>query len=182
MCVLCFTPNKRSIRRITVGVALTGGLLFGRSLFAQEAPNAPAPQPATEAQTSRGETFAGLNYLNGYSFLKGPLAPFKTREVPAPNLSNSPRMDQLVRDGKVYLSMSDAVAMALENNLDLAIARYNLPIADTDINYAGEAPSLISGVIQVNAKIPAGVGPGPVAVVIKVGGVSSQANVTVSVR
>jgi outer membrane protein TolC len=42
-------------------------------------------------------------------------------------------MDQLVRDGKIYLSMSDAISLALENNLDLAIARYNLPIADTDI-------------------------------------------------
>ena len=151
MCVLCFKGNKRSIRRITAGVALTGGLLLGRSLLAQEAPNAPTPQPAVTTQ-SRGETFGGLNYVNGYSFLKGPLAPYKTRNVPAPNLSNSPRMDQLVRDGKVYLSMSDAVALALENNLDLAIARYNLPIADTDILRAkagqglrGVATGLVQG-------------------------------------
>ena len=39
----------------------------------------------------------------------------------------------LVRDGKLYLSLKDAIDLALENNLDLAIARYNLPIADTDI-------------------------------------------------
>jgi outer membrane protein len=133
MCVLCFKGNKKSMRRIAAGVALTGGLLLGRSLLAQEAPNAPTPQHATATQTSRGESFGGLNYANGYSFLKGPIAPYKTRNVPAPNLANSPRMDQLVRDGKIYLSMSDAVALALENNLDLAIARYNLPIADTDI-------------------------------------------------
>ena len=133
MCVLCFRGSKKGIRRIAAGVALTGGLLLGRSLFAQEAPNAPTPQSPTATQRSRGETFGGLNYVNGYSFLKGPIAPYKTRNVPAPNLSNSPRMDQLVRDGKIYLSMSDAVALALENNLDLAIARYNLPIADTDI-------------------------------------------------
>jgi outer membrane protein TolC len=152
MCVLCFKGSKKSIRRITVAVALTGGLLLGRSLFAQEAPNAPTPQPSTATRTSRGETFGGLNYLNGYSFLKGPVAPYKTRTVPAPNLSNSPRMDQLVRDGKIYLSMSDAVALALENNLDLAIARYNLPIADTDILRAkagqglrGVATGLVQG-------------------------------------
>ena len=41
--------------------------------------------------------------------------------------------DQLIRDGKLYLSLKDAIDLALENNLDLAIARYNLPIADTDI-------------------------------------------------
>jgi len=51
-------------------------------------------------------------------------------------------MDQLVRDGKIYLSMSDAVALALENNLDLAIARYNLPIADTDVLRAKAGQSL----------------------------------------
>ena len=40
---------------------------------------------------------------------------------------------QLIRDGKLYLALKDAIALALENNLDLAIARYNLPIADTDL-------------------------------------------------
>ena len=53
--------------------------------------------------------------------------------VPAPTLSNSPRLDQLIRDGKLYISLRDAISLALENNLDLAIARYNLPIANTDI-------------------------------------------------
>jgi outer membrane protein TolC len=62
-----------------------------------------------------------------------PLAPFMGDEVPVPVLSNSPRLDRLVRDGKLYLSLKDAIALALENNLDLAIARYNLPIADTDV-------------------------------------------------
>jgi outer membrane protein len=142
MCVLCFKGNRKSIRRIAIGVALTGGMLLERSLLAQEVPNAPTPQNAAATQTSRGETFGGLNYVNGYSFLKGPIAPYKTRFVPAPNLANSPRMEQLVRDGKIYLSMSDAVALALENNLDLAIARYNLPIADTDILRAKAGQSL----------------------------------------
>jgi outer membrane protein TolC len=39
----------------------------------------------------------------------------------------------LMRDGKLYLSLNDAIALALENNLDIAIARYNLNIADTDV-------------------------------------------------
>jgi hypothetical protein len=47
----------------------------------------------------------------------------------------------------------------------------------SDIIYAGEAPSIVSGVIQIDAKIPDGVGPGPVPVVIRIGGVPSQANV-----
>jgi uncharacterized protein (TIGR03437 family) len=64
--------------------------------------------------------------------------------------------------------------------LPVSVTIGGIPAAD--VNYAGEAPGLVSGVIQVNAKIPPGVPTGPVQVVITVGGVSSQANVTVSVR
>jgi outer membrane protein TolC len=64
---------------------------------------------------------------------RNPLGPFMGDQVPAPVLSNSPRLDRLIHDGKLYLSLKDAIALALENNLDLAIARYNLPIADTDV-------------------------------------------------
>src|SRR5437763_6936768 len=154
MCVLCIRGNEKAIHRVVLGIALSSTLLFGRSLFAQEAPNAPTPQASSSAvATSRGETFGGINYTNGSSLVRGgPVGPYKAKHVPAPNLSNSPRMDQLVRDGKVYLSMSDAIALALENNLDLAIARYNLPIADTDILRAkagqglrGVATGLVQG-------------------------------------
>src|SRR5947207_1167214 len=62
-----------------------------------------------------------------------PLSPYTPDQVPEPVLTNSPRLDRMIRDGKLYLSLKDAIYLALENNLDLAIARYNLPIADTDM-------------------------------------------------
>ncbi len=62
-----------------------------------------------------------------------PLAPYMADQVPEPILTNSQRLDRLIHDGKLYLSLKDAIDLALENNLDLAIARYNLPIADTDV-------------------------------------------------
>jgi outer membrane protein TolC len=62
-----------------------------------------------------------------------PLNAYSPDYVPAPVLANSTRLDRLIRDGKLYLSLKDAIDLALENNLDLAIARYNLPIANTDI-------------------------------------------------
>lgn len=62
-----------------------------------------------------------------------PLNAYSPDYVPAPVLANSARLDRLIRDGKLYLSLKDAIDLALENNLDLAIARYNLPIANTDI-------------------------------------------------
>src|SRR4051794_11038860 len=55
------------------------------------------------------------------------------RTVPPPSLVNTPRIESMVRNGVLYLSLNDAIALALENNLDIAIARYNLNIADTDI-------------------------------------------------
>ena len=80
-----------------------------------------------------------------------PLSPYTPDRVPEPTLTNSPRLEQLVRDGKLYLSLKDAVSLALENNLDLAIARYNLPIADTDIlrtKAGGYFRGVNTGVVQ----------------------------------
>ena len=68
-----------------------------------------------------------------------------------PNLGNSPRIDSLVRDGKIYLSINDAIALALENNLDLEIARYNLNIAEADVLRAKSGNSILgvnTGVVQ----------------------------------
>jgi outer membrane protein TolC len=53
--------------------------------------------------------------------------------VPQPNLANSPRVDSLVNNGVLELSLKNAISLALENNLDIAIARYNLPIAAADV-------------------------------------------------
>src|ERR1700685_4167753 len=64
---------------------------------------------------------------------RNPIGAYSPNDVPEPQLANSPLLAQLVRDGKLYLSLKDAIRLALQNNLDLAIARYNLPIADTDI-------------------------------------------------
>jgi outer membrane protein TolC len=80
-----------------------------------------------------------------------PFNAYGSASVPAPVLVNSPRLDQLIREGKLYLSLRDAISLALENNLDLAIARYNLPIANTDIlrtKAGGSFRGVNTGVVQ----------------------------------
>ena len=62
-----------------------------------------------------------------------PLAPYRPSTAPELDLSNSPRLQNLIREGKIYISLHDAIAVAIENNLDLAYFRYNFPIAQTDI-------------------------------------------------
>ncbi len=78
-------------------------------------------------------SYSDQDYTKPKSHIWNVIAPYTPREIAPPNFSNSPRIDTVIRDGKIYLSISDAVTLALENNLDLAIARYNLSIADTDI-------------------------------------------------
>ncbi len=62
-----------------------------------------------------------------------PFSPYMPSTVPPPDLNNSPLLQTLIRNGKLYLSLHDAIALAIENNLDLAYFRYNFPIAQTDL-------------------------------------------------
>jgi outer membrane protein len=76
---------------------------------------------------------SGKDYSKGKLGLPNPLRWYTATNYPTPRLSNTPRLDDLLKDGKIYLSLSDAVTLALENNYDIAIARINLDIADTDL-------------------------------------------------
>ena len=107
-------------------------------------PQAPAPQNSTPL-------YSDQNYAKPKSSFPNFLAPYTVRNVPPPNLTNSARIDQLIRDGKLYLSINDAVAMALENNLDITLQRYNLSIADTDLlrtKSGAGARGVNAGVVQ----------------------------------
>jgi outer membrane protein len=99
-----------------------------------------APQPKlTEPLYLRSTNH---DYAQPKSHFWNPIAPYTATDVPAPRLDNTPYLDTLMRDGKIYLSLSDAVTLALENNYDIAIARINLDIADTDILRAKAGSSL----------------------------------------
>nr|WP_245782083.1 TolC family protein [Granulicella pectinivorans] len=80
-----------------------------------------------------------------------PIDAYRASLVAAPNLANSPRIDQLIQNGELVLSLKDAISLALENNLDLAIARYNIPIAEADIlrtKAGGSFRGVNTGVVQ----------------------------------
>ena len=59
--------------------------------------------------------------------------PYEPRPVAPVNLSNTGRLESLMRGGKLYLSLQDAVALALENNVDIAVERYIYPLAQADL-------------------------------------------------
>ena len=62
-----------------------------------------------------------------------PFAPYRPTQVAPVDLTNSPRLQNLERNGKLYVSLRDAIALALENNLDIAYFRYNFPTAEADL-------------------------------------------------
>lgn len=132
----------------TIRLAATATLLATCSIvgWAQETPPAPTPQNTPEAKP-----VPVIDYAKPVSSFPNPIAPYKPRHLAPPNLSNTARIDQLMHDGKLYLSLNDAVALALENNLDIAIARYNLNIADTDLLRARSGATTLgvnTGIVQ----------------------------------
>ena len=74
------------------------------------------------------------------------LKPFhlEKRIVPPAKLSNTPRLEQLVRSGNLYLSAQDVIALALENNLDIAVERYG-PFLSREVLMRAQAGGLLRG-------------------------------------
>lgn len=75
--------------------------------------------------------------------------------VPPLDLNNSPLLQNLIRDGKLYLSLRDVIALSIENNLDLASFRYNFPIAQMDLartKAGGQANGVNTSVVQSSAQ------------------------------
>jgi len=96
----------------------------------------PQPPPPAAQDSNRVDTPENplkIDFSKPRKSFPNLLAPYEGRTLASPKLNNSSRINQLIHDGKLMLSLNDAIALALENNLDLAIARYNLDIADTDI-------------------------------------------------
>jgi outer membrane protein len=141
--------------RLTSNIRLTtAAILFGTLTiagwavpgWAQEPPAAPVPQNTPETRP-----LPVMNYSQPVSHFPNPIGPYKPRHLADPSLANTARIDQFMHEGKLYLSLNDAIALALENNLDIAIARYNLNIADTDVLRAKAGASILgvnAGVIQ----------------------------------
>ena len=96
---------------------------------AQDTPAQNAPQATVPVQAQGQQVPFNVMLNKSYN----PFDSYRGKVVPPPSMANSPRLTSLIRDGKLYLSLRDAIDLALENNLDMVIARYNIPIAQMDI-------------------------------------------------
>jgi outer membrane protein TolC len=103
-------------------------------LPAAPAPALTQPYPLRTSNRDFSKPFAG--------WLGNPINIYRPTTIGKASFVNSVRLTDLVKNSKIYLSLSDAIALAIENNYDIAIARYDLDIADTDIlrTKTGAAP------------------------------------------
>lgn len=108
--------------------------------FAQPAPRPPA-EPAAGAASDR----PNVPVAPGTGIWSGATRAYRQPVIDAIRLENSGRLDSLLRAGNIYLSLEDAIALALENNLDIELARYGPKIAEADYLRA-KAGGLLRGV------------------------------------
>src|SRR5437667_5181044 len=146
---------KTLYARPLLAAILTATLVGGpiSPAFAQDAPQNPQAaqaKPATAiVPVSLGT--AKYNYTRAPKPVPNLYAPYSPIKIPAPVLTNSPRIDQLIHEGKIELSMQEAVELALENSLDIVVQRYNPWFADTGIlkanagGFGGTTPGAVFG-------------------------------------
>jgi len=128
---------RKQVARSLFAAWLAGILAAGpiSPVFAQQV--TPTPQ-ASEQKPAAPPAAASLQ-LSKHNFSKAPRAfptlarPYRPIKIEEPNLVNSPRLEQLIHDRKLEVSLQDAIELALENNMDIIVQRYNPWIADTDI-------------------------------------------------
>jgi len=129
MKMLCARPLLAAILAVT----LVGGPIS--PAFGQEATQTPQATPAKTSTpvvpVSLGS--AKYNYSRAPRPLPNILAPYSPVTIGEPGLTNSPRVDQLIQNGKLELSLQEAVELALENSMDIVVQRYNPWFADTGI-------------------------------------------------
>jgi len=117
------------------------------------APGQEAQQPAaTPGQTTTPADDAGRfrmhlfdeNYTNGPSVFPNIFKPYAQIKLPQPAIENAASLDQLIKDGKLVLSLQDAVQLALQNNLDITVQRYVTYQTDAQVLAAKAGPGFVT--------------------------------------
>lgn len=106
--------------------------------------------------------------------------PYRAPGVPAHRAEDTARLKRLIRDGRLDLSLDDAISLAIENNLDVAVQRYLPLFASSDVTRS-QAGALLRGLQLSVREGPAGIG-GPSSPVLtgSIDNTNSQADVSLS--
>jgi outer membrane protein len=96
----------------------------------QQVPAAPSAVPSTPQALKLSQ---GPDYSKGKPFFPNPFAPYTAMRINSIPLTNSPHVNQLIQDGKLNLSLEDAISLCLENNLDIAVQRFTPWVAEVNL-------------------------------------------------
>jgi outer membrane protein TolC len=116
--------------------AVLAGILAGAPVppaFAQEPAAAQEAKPVAQGGVPISLGVSKFNYTHSPRMLPNILAPYRTQFVQPGVLANSPRLEQLISNGKMNLSLQDAIALAMENSMDIVVQRYNPWMADAGV-------------------------------------------------
>jgi outer membrane protein len=140
--------------RVSVALILAAvlGLAPAAPGFAQQ-PGESTP-PAQPEPQSRVIQVSNQNYTFGKRWFPDILGPYTPTVIPTPVLTNSPRIEELVKDGKLQISLQDAVDLALQNNLAIVIERYTPWVAEANILRTLSGAPLLGGTVQALGTIP----------------------------
>ena len=115
---LCRTPLAISLAVLTTVAPVAPA-------FSQQAQEQATPPAQTQPQApARTIQVSNEDYSKGKRWFPNIIAPYTPTRVPEPDLTNTPRIEQMVQDGKLRISLQDAIDLALQDNLDIAIQRY----------------------------------------------------------
>ena len=123
--------TKLSVRPLLAAVLV--GVIAGTPvvpLRAQEPASAPKPQAAAQGGVPVSLGVSKYDYSRAPSAFPNLINPYRAQPVAPGVLANSPRLEQLIHDGKMELSLQDAIALALENSMDIVVQRYSPWIAE----------------------------------------------------
>jgi outer membrane protein len=119
-----YVMTLKTLRSLAV-LWIAGVLCSTGQVMAQQTSAPPATLPSSGSSI---RDFMSVDYSHSRVSL-----PYFAPSVPDITLENSPRLRSMIQDGKVELSLSDAISLTLENNLDIALSRYTLLYAKTDL-------------------------------------------------
>jgi outer membrane protein len=102
-------------------------------VLAQGPPSAPQPQTAPQGGVPISLGVSKFDYARPPSAFPDIINPYRMQNVAPGVLANSPRLEQLIHDGKMELSLQDAIALALENSMDIVVQRYNPWMAEASV-------------------------------------------------
>jgi outer membrane protein len=148
--------SRTNFRAIT-GLMLAAAMMLQPVFLAAQSAAAPSTQQAAPEQ---------MHPIGLPDFTKGPkmfpnvIQPYAAFEIAGPDYANGPGLDKLVREGKIYLSLADAITLSIENNIDVAIQRLNAPMADADILHTKAGTSPRAGLPSVTEGSAVGYGSG----------------------